>query len=154
MASAFLEKVKTVAVTIVGGVGGALGGGPVGLGIGLVGGALVDVLRSKLAPSAAAMPAAVIPGPLAPGVPTPTAATGGGLPPSADLAAASSAVHLMLLGQPNEVAPAQFWLKKFQASVGRPQSGQLDPTTRQMLTIATAGGAFDASRLPATTILG
>lgn len=151
-----LQKVGAVGVTATAGVVGALAGGPIGLGVGLAGGALVDYLRSRANKAAVGNPVTPPPAAVPPVVQvalaTPSAAPG--LPPGADKAAASNAVHLMLLGQPAEVAPAKSWLTGFQKSVGLPQTGALDATTRKLLVLATAGGPFDASRLPATTILG
>jgi len=81
---------------------------------------------------------------------TSAAPTPAALPPGADVNAATSATRLMLLGNQAEVAPAAMWLKQFQASVGLPATGVLDPTTRAQLNKAT-----DLARqLPATTILG
>jgi hypothetical protein len=161
MATTALQKVGAVSATMAGGVGGALAGGPIGLAVGLAGGAAIDLLRARMKkPAAGASPTAVAlaatPAAIPPAVhvalATPSATPG--LPPGADKAAATSAVHLMLLGQPAEVAPAKSWLSGFQKSVGLPATGALDATTRQLLILATAGGVYDASKLPAKTILG
>lgn len=144
----FLKTVGKAAATMFGGVGGALAGGPVGLGIGAGVGALVDFLRAKyskptldnvMPPTAGAM----------------TASPGGvTLPTGVNKMAAQNAVHLMLLGKPAEVQSAGYWLQQFQASAGTPATGKMNPDTRSLLIQATAGTQFDASKLPATTILG
>jgi len=72
------------------------------------------------------------------------------LPPGTDMHAAVTATRLMLIGHDAERTPAAAWLRQFQASVGLPATGILDPTTRVQLNKAT-----DLARqLPATTILG
>lgn len=150
-----LQKVGLAGATLAGAVGGALAGGPVGLAVGAAGGAAIDYLRAWHGKKA--VPGAKTPLPVPPQVQvalaTPSAAPG--LPATADKAAAASAVRLMLLGKPAEVAPAKAWLTTFQKSVGLPGTGALDATTRKLLVIATAGvPSSDASTLPATTILG
>lgn len=138
------SKVKAVSVTAAGAAIGAMAGGPIGLGVGGALGGVVDFIRHKRAKASFVLPPpGVVPG-----------AAGGGLPPGANLAAASAATHLLLLGGAAERASAQVWLKQFQASVGLPQTGMLDPTTRAMLVTATAGGTYKASALPPVTILG
>jgi hypothetical protein len=47
MATTAMQKLKAVGATTTGTLVGALAGGPVGLGIGLVGGGIVDLLRAK-----------------------------------------------------------------------------------------------------------
>ncbi len=47
MTTTAIEKIKSVAVTAAGAGAGALVAGPVGLGVGLVAGAVVDMLRAK-----------------------------------------------------------------------------------------------------------
>ena len=133
------DKIKAIAATLVGGVGGALAGGPIGLGIGGIGGAIIDYARVKLGgPSPA----------LIPGL------TGASLPPGANIDAANRAVTLMLLaastGHTTQAAPAKSWLTQFQSSVGLPATGSLDPQTRSLLVTAVPG----AAQLPPVTILG
>lgn len=151
-----LQKVGAVAVTAVGSVVGALAGGPVGLGAGLAGGALVDILRAHFAkPAASILPTAGLIPPTG-GVPSAGAgmmatAAPPGLPPGANTLAAGNTVHLLLLNRPKEAA---YWLSLFQASVNLPNNGKLDAATRALLVTATAGTSFDASKLPAVTGLG
>jgi hypothetical protein len=162
-----IKTVEAVGVTIVGVGVGALIGGPVGAGIGLAAGAIIDVilLRHRRTPFGAPQGApGFVPGvvqqAMVPGAPS--------LPPGADVDAAGKLTALLLLaasgptgglqlgaaGSGKFVGPAKSWLGKFQSSVGLPSSGQLDAPTRALLVLATAGTTYDASKLPATTILG
>jgi hypothetical protein len=167
MASTTLQKIESVAVTAAGSVVGALAGGPVGLGVGLVGGAVVDMIRARMAqpahptPSAVTDAGTVLPagtvtpaGQIAPVVAAAMAPGGAGLPSGADIPAAANVVKLLKVaaskGHTVEAVPAQFWLKKFQTSVGLPATGNLDAASRAMLTLAVP----DAANLPATTIIG
>lgn len=144
--------ISKVGATAAGAVVGAMAGGPIGLGIGVVAGGVVDYLRSK---KQAPVPHLAVPITAPPtSQMLATAPAPSGLPAGADKGAASSAVHLMLLGQPAEVNPAKSWLTTFQKSVGLPATGALDSATRSMLILATAGGTYDAAKLPAKTILG
>lgn len=163
-----IKTVEAVGVTIVGVGVGALIGGPVGAGIGLAAGAIIDVilLRHRRTPFGA--PQSGVPG-FVPGVVQQAMVPGGqSLPPGADTVAASKVTALLLLaaggsnaalqlgssGPSKFVGPAKSWLGKFQASVGMPVTGALDAQTRALLVLATTGGTYDASKLPATTILG
>lgn len=139
------NEIKRIAVTLLGSIGGACAGGPIGLGIGGVGGALIDYARAKMSgPGPTAM--AAIPGAAT------TAA--GSLPPGANTDAATRAVTLMLVGaatgHTTETVPGRYWLAQFQSSVNLPSTGSLDPQTRALLTLAVP----NANKLPAVTILG
>jgi hypothetical protein len=167
-----VKTLEAVGVTVVGVGVGALIGGPVGAGIGLAAGAIIDIilLRHRRTPFGApqGMPGQGVPG-FVPGVVQQAMVPGAqSLPPGADVAAASKLTALLLLaaggsnarlqldnsGPSKFVGPATGWLKQFQASVGVPATGQLDAPTRALLVLATASGPYDASKLPATTILG
>jgi hypothetical protein len=157
MTSKAVGQIKAVATTAVGAVVGALAGGPVGLAIGLAAGAGVDIFRKRAAPGAAGVgPTAAFAAPVAqaaaPGVPTAAAAVAQvpSLPPGADVKAATTAVKLMLIGHPAEVAPGRSWLTTFQKSVGLPGTGAMDAPTRSLLILAEPL----AKQLPTPTILG
>jgi len=167
-----VKTLEAVGVTVVGVGIGALIGGPVGAGIGLATGAIIDIilLRHRRTPFGAPqdMPGQGVPR-FVPGVVQQAMVPGGpSLPPGADLGAASKLTALLLLaasgptgglqlgaaGSGKFIGPAKSWLGQFQSSVGLPISGQLDAPTRAFLVLATVGGQYDASKLPATTILG
>jgi hypothetical protein len=140
------QKLEVVGITITAGAVGALAAGPLGLGIGLAVGGLLDflILRAKTAaPSLPpGAPSAVITMATIPG--------GAGLPPGADLDAANRAVTMMRIGKPSGVIPGRAWLSKFQTSVGLPATGQLDAQSRAMIVLAVPA----AAGMPSVTILG
>ncbi len=144
------QKVEAVAAAAILGGLGALFVGPVGFAVGLAVGVGIDALLLH-AKKAAGFES----GPPAPGVVANAMIPGtASLPPAADRDAASKATLLMSLaastGHTGEIAPAKFWLTKFQTSVGLPATGALDAASRAMLVLA----APSAANLPAKTVLG
>lgn len=166
---------NSAAKVAIGGAGAVLGfavGGPVGLllslgagyflGVALPAPQLANVLGSPPAPTPAPMltdgsqmapsapPVVVVTPPAAVSTFAPPAASAPGPPPGADVPSATVAVNFMLIGHDAEKIPAGGYLKKFQASVGLPATGTMDPTTRTLLLQTIPA----AARLPAKTILG
>ena len=164
---------NSAAKVAIGGAGAVLGfavGGPVGLllslgagyflGVALPAPQLASVLGSPPAPTPmltsgsqmtpSAPPVVVVTPPAAVSTFAPPAAPAPGPPPGADVPSATVAVNFMLIGRDAEKAPAGGYLKKFQASVGLPATGTMDPTTRTLLLQTIPA----AAKLPAKTILG
>ena len=157
--SSTARKLEAVGVTLTAATVGFFAAGPIGLGVGVIGGAIVDIFLLRKRATLLGAPTVLagaggVPG-FVPGVVAQAVTPGGaGLPPGADQNAATQATILMSIGHSGEVGPAKVWLSQFQTSVGLPATGALDPATRSLLVLATAGGKYDASKLPATTILG
>lgn len=139
-----VDKAKAVGLTVTGAAVGAVVAGPVGALGGAAIGGVIDYMRSRKAQN---------PGGGLSFMPLGRSSTTV-LPPGADVQAAVNTTHLMLLGNQAEAAPASFWLKKFQASVGLPATGNMDANTRTLLVAATTGTNYQAANLSPVTILG